>query len=176
METAVKKFIEKILSVLHIKLSDAKIEWLAQFVKFGLIGVTNTLLSYGIYMLVIWLMAPLDFAYDYIVGSVLGFIISVLWSFYWNNKLVFTEGSEKRNILKSLLKTYLSYAATGIVLSNILLYIFVDLMGVSKAIAPFLDLLITVPLNFVLNKYWAFRKEKKKTEQSEEHDDSGDGK
>ena len=176
METAVKKFIEKILSVLHIKLSDAKIEWLAQFVKFGLIGVTNTLLSYGIYMLVIWLMAPLDFAYDYIVGSVLGFIISVLWSFYWNNKLVFTEGSEKRNILKSLLKTYLSYAATGIVLSNILLYIFVDLMGVSKAIAPFLGLLITVPLNFVLNKYWAFRKEKKKTEQSEEHDDSGDGK
>lgn len=174
METAVKKLIEKILSVLHIKLSDAKIEWLTQFVKFGLIGVTNTLLSYGIYMLVIWLMTPLDFAYDYIVGSVLGFIISVLWSFYWNNKLVFTEGSEKRNILKSLLKTYLSYAATGIVLSNILLFIFVDLMGISKAVAPFLGLLITVPLNFVLNKYWAFRKEKKKTKQPEEHNDSGE--
>ena len=176
MEPAVKKLIEKVLSVFHIKLSDAKIEWLTQFVKFGLIGVTNTLLSYGIYMLVIWLMTPLNFAYDYIVGSVLGFIISVLWSFYWNNKLVFTEGSEKRNILKSLLKTYLSYAATGIVLSNILLYIFVDLMGVPKAVAPFLGLLITVPLNFVLNKYWAFRKEKKKTEQPEEHDDSGDQK
>ena len=157
-----KKLIEKVLSVFHIKLSDAKIEWLTQFVKFGLIGVTNTLLSYGIYMLVIWLMTPLNFAYDYIVGSVLGFIISVLWSFYWNNKLVFTEGSEKRNILKSLLKTYLSYTATGIVLSNILLYIFVDLIGISKAVAPFINLLITVPLNFVLNKYWAFRKEKKK--------------
>ena len=169
-----KKFIEKILSVLHIKLSDAKIEWLAQFVKFGLIGVTNTLLSYGIYMLVIWLMAPLDFAYDYIVGSVLGFIISVLWSFYWNNKLVFTEGSEKRNILKSLLKTYLSYAATGIVLSNILLYVFVDLMVIPKAVAPILGLLITVPLNFILNKYWAFRKEKKKTEKPEEHEGSGE--
>ena len=174
METAVKKLIEKILSVLHIKLSDAKIEWLTQFVKFGLIGVTNTLLSYGIYMLVIWLMTPLDFAYDYIVGSVLGFIISVLWSFYWNNKLVFTEGSEKRNILKSLLKTYLSYAATGIILSNILLFIFVDLMEITKTVAPFLGLLITVPLNFVLNKYWAFRKEKKKTKQPEEHNDSGE--
>ena len=157
-----KGFIEKVLELFHIKLSDAKIEWLTQFVKFGLIGVTNTLLSYGIYMLVIWLMTPLAFAYDYLVGSVLGFIISVLWSFYWNNKLVFTEGSEKRNILKSLLKTYLSYTATGIVLSNILLYIFVDLIGISKAVAPFINLLITVPLNFVLNKYWAFRKEKKK--------------
>ena len=174
METAVKKLIEKILSVLHIKLSEAKVEGLTQFVKFGLIGVTNTLISYGIYMLVIWLMKPVNFAYDYIIGSVLGFIISVLWSFYWNNKLVFTEGSEKRNILKSLLKTYLSYAATGIVLSNILLYVFVDLMGIPKAVAPILGLLITVPLNFILNKYWAFRKEKKKTEKPEEHDGSGE--
>ena len=174
METAVKKLIEKILGILHIKLSDAKVEGLTQFVKFGLIGVTNTLISYGIYMLVIWLMKPVNFAYDYIIGSVLGFIISVLWSFYWNNKLVFTEGSEKRNILKSLLKTYLSYAATGIVLSNILLYVFVDLMGIPKAVAPILGLLITVPLNFILNKYWAFRKEKKKTEKPEEHDGSGE--
>ncbi|MBR4914700.1 MAG: GtrA family protein [Clostridiales bacterium] len=172
METAVKKLIEKILGILHIKLSDAKIEWLTQFVKFGLIGVTNTLLSYGIYMLVIWILKPYNIAFDYIIGSVLGFIISVLWSFYWNNKLVFTEGSEKRNILKSLLKTYLSYAATGIVLANVLLYIFVDLMGISKAVAPFLGLLITVPLNFVLNKYWAFRKEKKKNEHPEENEDS----
>lgn len=174
METAVKKLIEKILGILHIKLSDAKVEVLTQFVKFGLIGVTNTLISYGIYMLVIWLMKPVNFAYDYIIGSVLGFIISVLWSFYWNNKLVFTEGSEKRNILKSLLKTYLSYAATGIVLSNILLYVFVDLMGIPKAVAPILGLLITVPLNFILNKYWAFRKEKKKTEKPEEHGGSGE--
>lgn len=169
-----KKLIEKILGILHIKLSEAKVEGLTQFVKFGLIGVTNTLISYGIYMLVIWLMKPVNFAFDYIIGSVLGFIISVLWSFYWNNKLVFTEGSEKRNILKSLLKTYLSYAATGIVLSNILLYVFVDLMGIPKAVAPILGLLITVPLNFILNKYWAFRKEKKKTEKPEEHDGNGE--
>ena len=159
-----KKIIEKVLGVLHIKLSDAKVEWLSQFVKFGLIGVTNTLLGYFIYLLVIWLLKPYNFAFDYILGSVLGFIISVLWSFYWNNKLVFTEDKANRNILKSLMKTYLSYASTGLVLSNILLYVFVDLIGISKTIAPFINLLITVPLNFILNKYWAFRKEKKKDE------------
>ena len=43
-----------------------------------------------------------------------------------------------------------------------------------QVVAPFLGLLITVPLNFVLNKYWAFRKEKKKTKQPEEHNDSGE--
>ena len=170
-----KKLIEKILGILHIKLSDAKLEWLSQFVKFGLIGVTNTLLSYGIYMLVIWLLEPYNITFDYLIGSVLGFIISVLWSFFWNNKLVFNKDAEKRSIWKSLLKTYLSYAATGIVLANALLYIFVDLMGISKAVAPFVGLLITVPLNFVLNKYWAFRKEKKRiTEKDEDQDQKPD--
>ena len=108
-----KSLIEKILGVFHIRLSEVKLEWLAQFIKFGLIGVTNTLLSYGIYMLVIWLLTPYNISFDYIIGSVLGFIISVLWSFYWNNKLVFNKDSEKRSLLKSLLKTYLSYAKSG---------------------------------------------------------------
>ena len=66
------------------------------------------------------------------------------------------------------MKTYLSYASTGIVLSNILLYVFVDLIGISKAVAPFINLLITVPLNFVLNKSWAFRKEKKKENEEQQ--------
>ena len=157
-----KELIEKFCKALHIRLSDSMIEWLAQFIKFGLVGVSNTLLSYLIYIFVIWILKPYNVYFDYILGSVLGFILSVLWSFFWNSKLVFNEGSEKRNILKSLLKTYLSYAATGIVLANILLYVFVEIFGISKEIAPLLNLLITVPLNFILNKYWAFRKEKKK--------------
>ena len=170
-----KDLIKKILDKLHFKNSDAAAEWLAQFIKFGLIGVTNTLLSYGIYMLVIWILTPYNISFDYLIGSVLGFIISVLWSFFWNNKLVFNKDAEKRSIWKSLLKTYLSYAATGIVLANALLYIFVDLMGISKAVAPFVGLLITVPLNFVLNKYWAFRKEKKRiTEKDEDQDQKPD--
>ena len=126
-------------------------------------------------MLVIWILTPYNISFDYLIGSVLGFIISVLWSFFWNNKLVFNKDAEKRSIWKSLLKTYLSYAATGIVLANALLYIFVDLMGISKAVAPFVGLLITVPLNFVLNKYWAFRKEKKRiTEKDEDQDQKPD--
>lgn len=156
-----KKIVEKVLGLFRIRLAEEKIDLLTQFIKFGLIGVTNTLISYGIYLLVIWIMVPYNFAYDYLIGSILGFIISVLWSFYWNNKLVFTEDRGKRSILKSLLKTYLSYGFTGVILSNVFLYVFVNLMGIHKLIAPVLNLLITVPLNFILNKYWAFRKAKK---------------
>ena len=152
-----KNLIARICKILHIHLSDEKLEGLTQFVKFGIVGVTNTLLSYIIYLLVLFLMKPLELSWDLYVASVVGFILSVLWSFYWNNRYVFASKDKNNPWWKKLLKTYLSYALTGIVLANLLLYFWVSVLGISKVIAPLLSLVITVPLNFVLNKFWAFR-------------------
>ena len=102
-------------------------------------------------------MKPLELSWGLYVASVVGFILSVLWSFYWNNRYVFASNDKNNPWWKKLLKTYLSYALTGIVLANLLLYFWVSVLGISKVIAPLLSLVITVPLNFVLNKFWAFR-------------------
>ena len=154
-------FIKKVLMQLHISLSDKTEESVVQFIKFGLVGITNTLLSYAIYLLVLFFMKPLELSWDIYVGSVLSFVLSVLWSFFLNNRLVFRTEKGSRSIWKSLLKTYVSYGFTGIVLANVLLYFWVSILGVSKTVAPAINLLITVPLNFILNKFWAFRAEKK---------------
>ena len=42
-------FIKKIISVFLPRISDAKKDALAQFVKFGIVGATNTILSYVLY-------------------------------------------------------------------------------------------------------------------------------
>ena len=151
-------FIKKILSTLNIKLSEGKETALIQFIKFGIVGVSNTLLSYAINVAGLLALAPLRLSWDYFAANVIAFILSVAWSFFWNNKYVFTarEG-EKRNIPKALLKTYISYALTGLVLANILSYIWVDVIGISKFIAPMLNLVISVPVNFLMNKLWAFK-------------------
>ncbi|MGN0811288.1 MAG: GtrA family protein [Akkermansia muciniphila] len=60
--------------------------------------------------------------------------------------------------LIAFLKTILSYSFTGILLNALFLYLLVDVSGVSCYKAQFFSLLITVPTNFILNKYWAFRK------------------
>lgn len=151
-----KKFITVVFEKLHIKVSDEKIETLAQFIKFGLVGLSNTLLSYAIYLLTLLILSPLKLSWDYFVASFLSFVLSVLWSYFWNNRFVFKQDSKKRSFWKSLFKTYLSYAFTGIILGNILLYVWVALLGIPKTLAPLLSLVITVPLNFLLNKYWAF--------------------
>ena len=124
---------------------------LIQFVKFGIVGLSNTLISYVVYV------AGVRFGMHYLLASILGFVIRVLNSFYWNNKYVFGQGKEERNLLKTLLKTFMAYAFTGLVLANILLYIWVDILGISEYLGPLINLVVTVPLNFVINKLWAFR-------------------
>lgn len=99
--------------------------------------------------------------YDYIISQVVQFVLSVLWSFYWNNKFVFKlRDGEKRSIWKSLIKTYVSYSFTGLFLSSALLVLWVQVFNISEFVAPIINLLISVPLNFLINKFWAFKKVK----------------
>ena len=62
-----------------------------QFVKFGLVGVSNTVVNYAIYLGVLVCLRALGVwkGYDYLAATAAGFVLSVLWSFFWNNKFVF---------------------------------------------------------------------------------------
>lgn len=130
-----------------------------QFLKFGIIGLTNTILFYILYLVFLGLFKHIKvFAeYDYLISSVMAFFISAIWSFYWNNKYTFKNSDGvKRSLLKTFIKSVLSYSITGLLLQNVLLYVLVEFCGLPKEIVPLLILMITVPLNFILNKYWAF--------------------
>jgi putative flippase GtrA len=130
-----------------------------QFIKFGIVGLSNTVIAYITYVILVYI------GLYYIFANIIAFIISVLNSFYWNNKYVFKNNAKsKLDIFKSLIKTFISYAFSGIVIGNLLLFIFVDILHISKYIAPFFGLVISVPLNFILNKLWAFRPVKNKNE------------
>ncbi len=145
----------------NLKLTGEQIDSLVQFIKFGLIGVTNTVISYVLNAGTLLLLSPLKLSWDYIAGNTVAFVLSVLWSFYWNNKYVFTAGEgEERSTVKALLKTYVSYGFTGIILNNLLSVLWINKLGISKYIAPLMNLVINVPLNFIINKFWAFRTEK----------------
>lgn len=146
------------LGLLPIDLPKKTVDSFVQFVKFCVIGVSNTLISYALNVMTLWLLKPLELSWDYYVGNFVGFVLSVLWSFYWNNRLVFTlENGQKRDVGKALLKTYLAYSVSGIFITNIGSYVWIEIFGISKLVAPVLNLIISVPINFVINKFWAFR-------------------
>ena len=69
------------------------------------------------------------------------------------------QEGQQRSVWKALLKTYLAYGFTGIILNNILSWLWITKFGISKFIAPVINLIVSVPLNFIINKLWAFRAE-----------------
>lgn len=133
--------------------NSSKIRLLWQFFKFGLVGLSNTIISLAIYYFIIFLNRDL-----YMLGNVLGWVVSVANGFYWSNKYVFkSQENSCASVLKRLLRTYLSYGVTFL-LSTALLVIQVDILGVSEWLAPVINLIITIPLNFIFNKFFAFKK------------------
>lgn len=138
--------------------TDSMRQSITQFFRFCFIGLSNTLVNYLLYVAClsgIRVFGRLE--YDYIVASIVAFSLSVLWSFFWNSRYVFEEGQESRKWVIALVKMYLAYSVSGILVNNLLLYIAVSVLGISVYMAPILSLFICVPVNFVLNKYWAFK-------------------
>lgn len=136
----------RIMDVLRSKEDRERI--IRQFIKFGLVGVSNTLLSLAIYYALVYLNV------NYIIANTVAFLISVLNAYYWNNRFVFNKTTSGH--LKPLLKTYMAYGSTFL-LSTSLLFVMVHYLGISQYIAPLINLAITVPLNFLANKLWAFK-------------------
>lgn len=151
-----------------------------QFVKFGLVGAFNTLLSYGIYNMCYYV-----FNTGVHIANIIGFIISVLSAYLLQNKFVFKqeEGSEKRVWWKVLIKTYISYSFTGLLLTELLLFLWLNVINISQylegvcswlmsygitftpedlaaSVAPLLNMIVTIPTNFIINKFWAYRSKK----------------
>ena len=139
---------------LHMKKRNNRYE---EFVKFGLVGISNTIVYWFISSLITGLLRQrVDKSYLY--GNTIAFIVSVYWSFVWNRRFVFQDHSKGKAYFKALIKAYITYSFTGIVLYNILSWLWIDVIGISYLIAPILNSVIGFPVNYVMNKKWTFGK------------------
>lgn len=153
-----------------------------QFIKFGLVGVSNTVVNYVVYLIFVSL------GVQYLIANAIGFIVSVLNAYFWGSRFVFREDEtkQKRVWWQVLLKTYASYLL-GFLLNSVLLWLWIDLLDIgqyfgfvgsiingctgivglqpkafssgdiSQIMAPIINIFVTVPINFVINKFWAYR-------------------
>ncbi len=122
-----------------------------QFIKFCIVGVINTTISLVVYYIFLYINPSL-----YLLGSIVGFVVSTLNAYILNSRFVFFSSSPNNHDKKVIIKTYLAYIL-GLGVQTGLLYVLVDLSSVNAEIAPVLTLLVTVPLNFVTNKFWVHK-------------------
>lgn len=154
-----------------------------QFFKFGLVGLSNTALSwittFGVIAIVGTWMGIGDVTIgEWTIpnvaanlGNFLGFVVGVINSYCLNKRYVFKNKQEKSE-KKAFAKTFICYGSTfllSMLLMNLMLevlqwHIVVWETDITDYVATMLRLLITIPLNFVANKLWAF-KDRSKGEQ-----------
>lgn len=136
---------------MKIKKFNFEIKSLIQFIKFSIVGVSNTIISLVTYYIFIY------FNFNYLFANTIGFIIGVLNSYLWNRKYVFYyKKTNKLSEAKTIIKVFISYGIT-LLLSTGLLYLLVNKFQISNVIAPLINVLITTPINFLLNKYWVYK-------------------
>lgn len=131
---------------------------LIQFLKFGMVGAVNTILSYLITNTCYYALHLHEQ-----ISNLISFLITVLVSFLLNSRFVFRQEENRQPWYRALAKVYASYALTELVLMGVLLFVQERLLGIPHFIATFLNLCVTVPLNFILNKFWAYRKRRDKS-------------
>lgn len=122
---------------------------LSRFIKFGLVGVLNTIINWILFIL-------LDsIGVYYIISNIIAYSISTLNSYLWNSKWVFKYNGD--NVNQTTFK-FIILNIIGLVLNTIILFLLVDIIKLPKIIALIITTGIVMILNYFINKLWVFKK------------------
>ena len=109
-------FVDLLFKIIKKDLTDKKRQTFKEFLQFGLVGVSNTIISYLLYVVTLLLVSKSGVKFDYIIANIVSWLLSVLWSFYWNNKFVFKkEEGEKRKALEIAKNALLEGLDVGVI-------------------------------------------------------------
>ncbi|WP_435922662.1 GtrA family protein [Paenibacillus sp. DYY-L-2] len=124
----------------------------SKFIKYGLVGVLGTLT----HTLVLTLCVEF-FACPAVLGTIIGFIFSLIVSFKLNTSWTFS------NVAGSNLN-FVKYALTcsmGLLINVVIMYVIVDIFKMWYLLAQFSSIIIVPIFNFTLTKKWVFKDVKK---------------
>lgn len=126
---------------------------LRQLIKFGLVGIINTLIDWLTYWLVItatgWNLQILKQ-----IAKALSFVVSASSSYVMNRKWTFR--STNQNITKEASKFFI-VASFGLILNNLFFYIITGIFGYRDIFGLIIATALVTGWNFLANKYWTFR-------------------
>ena len=121
-------------------------------VKFSIVGVSNTVLNFVIFILLD------NLGINYMVASITAYSLSIINSYFWNSRLVFKcENKNKKGVVIKFIILNL----IGLSINTLLMGVLVGVLQIKKIVAMFIVTLLVMCMNYVLNKIWVFKKETK---------------
>lgn len=118
-----------------------------QLLKFGAVGASGYAINLGIYALILGIGAH--------EAAMVSFIVSAL-SNYWLNRH-WTFAASKGRVGEQGAK-FLGVSLVALVVNQLWLLVFLDWLDFGKITAQAISIVLVLPLNFLGNKLWAFRR------------------
>lgn len=119
-----------------------------QFVKFGIVGVSNTLISFAVYTLLLK-----AFGVWYVAASGIGFAVGAINGFLWNRAWTF-----RGHVGDALTPVrWFVVQGCGLLVNLGLVYLFVDGFGLGKLTGQAATIAIVTVLTFFANRAWTFK-------------------
>eukprot|EP00992_Anisonema_acinus_P003351 TRINITY_DN12868_c0_g1_i1.p1 TRINITY_DN12868_c0_g1~~TRINITY_DN12868_c0_g1_i1.p1 ORF type:complete len:125 (-),score=2.24 TRINITY_DN12868_c0_g1_i1:310-684(-) len=123
---------------------------LRQVLKFGSVGVVNTLLDFAVLNLLAGLLG-----WPVVPANTISFSIAVTNSFFMNKYWTFEEREGKMHIQFG---GFVIVAVVGLLLSDFLVYLFAEDLGWHYNWAKVVSILPVFVWNFLASKYFIFKK------------------
>jgi len=120
-----------------------------KFIKFGLVGVINTALDMGVFILL-----NTVFHVYYLVANIFAFLISGSNSYFLNRRWTFQSANP--NWRREMMK-YLIVITSGFMINEGLLYVLVAHANLSNIFAKLIVTAFVLIWNFGINRLWTFR-------------------
>jgi putative flippase GtrA len=134
---------------------------LNRVVKFALVGLSNTIITLGVYGGLVHLGA------NYMVAAVIGWSVGALNGYTWNRIWTFRVGAHQHELLGK----YLGVALTGLILNTVLLRIAIEELGFEELGGQAVVLPIVAATTFLINRFWTFGEEMRASaERTNPHD------
>jgi putative flippase GtrA len=119
-----------------------------QFLKFGIVGVSNTLIFFAVYTVLLKV-----FGVWYVAASGIGFAVGAVNGFLWNRAWTF-----KGHVGDALTPVRWFVVQTcGLLLNLGLVYLFVDGAGLGELVGQAVTIVIVTLVTFFVNRAWTFR-------------------
>jgi putative flippase GtrA len=120
----------------------------AQFVKFGIVGVSNTALAFLVYTMLVK-----GFGLWYLAASAIGFAVGAVNGFLLNRRWTFREhaGDPLTPV------RWFVVQGCGLLLNLALVYVLVDRVALDKLLGQAVATVVVVVITFFVNRAWTFR-------------------
>ena len=120
-----------------------------RFIKFGMVGVINTLVNWIIFFILNAL------GMYYILANIIAYILGTVNSYLWNTLWVFKykDKASTETTIKFIILNLI-----GLGLNTGILYVLVDLCNLNKFIGLVTTTAIVMIINYIVNKLWVFSK------------------